>query len=380
MFDELFQFIRKWYNTDEVIPLHEPRFSDLDRKYVLDAIDSHYVSSIGQYVERFEGQLATYVGAKHAIVTVNGTAALQVALRLAGVNTDDEVITQPLTFIATANAITYNNAHPVFVDVDRKNMGLNPLALKAFLDEFAERNKDTVYNRSSNRRIAAIVPMHTFGHPCDMSGLMEVADEWAIPVVEDAAEAMGSFIEGSHCGTLGKMGVFSFNGNKTITCGGGGAIVTGDDRLAERAKHLTTTAKVAHAWEYVHNETGYNYRMPNLNAALAVAQLEQLERFLIDKRRLSSAYASFFNDVDWGDFILEPDACQSNYWLNAVVVLNEDLRNKLLRTSNAAGIMTRPVWRLLSDLALFKHCQTDSLKNSKWLQQRVVNLPSSARH
>lgn len=379
MFDELIQFIRNWYNTDHPIPLHEPRLGDLDREYVMAAMDSSYVSSVGEYVDRFEKQLASYVGAKHAVATVNGTAALQVALRLAGLKANDEVITQPLTFIATANAIVYNAAHPVFIDVDRRTLGLSPDALKAFLHEFGVRKNDSVYNRSSNRRIAAIVPMHTFGHPCHLKELVEVANGWGIPVIEDAAEAMGSVLNGRHCGTFGQFGIFSFNGNKTITSGGGGAIITSDAWLARQARHLTTTAKIPHPWEYIHDDIGYNFRMPNLNAALALAQLEQLDIFLADKRRLTEAYASFFGDIDWGELVLEPAECRSNYWLNAVIVSDEEQRNKLLTFSNEAGIMTRPIWRLMSDLVLFKYCQTDSLINCQWLQKRVVNLPSSVR-
>jgi perosamine synthetase len=379
MFKDLIQFIRDWYKTDGLIPLHEPRFSNLDRSYVMDAIDSTFVSSVGEYVDRFERNLASYVGAKRAVATVNGTAALQVALRLAGVANGDEVITQPLSFIATANAIIYNGAHPVFIDVDIETMGLSPEALGNFLDKFAEIRQDGVYNKFSNRRIAGILPMHTFGHPCKIKELIEQANSWDIPVVEDAAEAIGSINNGKHCGTFGKAGIFSFNGNKTITCGGGGAIVTSDEWFAEAAKHLTTTAKVPHPWEYIHDAVGYNFRMPNLNAALASAQLEQVEMFLADKRRLAEAYTAFFSDIDWGEFVLEPVDCRSNFWLNAVIVPDEEQRDKLLKVSNKAGVMTRPIWRLMSELALFKHCQTDSLINCKWLQKRVVNLPSSAR-
>ncbi|QTA93612.1 LegC family aminotransferase [Desulfonema magnum] len=379
MFEDLIQMIRSLYKTEGFIPLHEPRFSMLDQKYVLSAIESTFVSSVGEYVNRFEQDLAAYVGAKRAVVTVNGTAALQVALRFAGVKADNEVITQPLTFVATANAIVYNGAHPVFIDVDRETMGLGPDALKEFLDRFAEKRNGGIYNRLSKRRIAAIVPMHTFGHPCRMDALMEHANAWGIPIVEDAAEALGSFYNGKHCGTFGKMGIFSFNGNKTITCGGGGAIVTDDEALAARIKHITTTAKISHPWKYVHDEIGYNFRMPNLNAALACAQLEQLTGFLEDKRNLAKEYASFFSDRKWGEFVLEPKKCQSNYWLNALILSNKNRRDELLKMTNEYRVMTRPIWRLMSDLQMFQNCQTDSLKNSKWLQERVVNLPSSVR-
>jgi aminotransferase in exopolysaccharide biosynthesis len=345
----------------------------------MDAIDSTFVSSVGEYVDRFERNLASYVGAKRAVATVNGTAALQVALRLAGVKNGDEVITQPLSFIATANAIIYNGAHPVFIDVDIETMGLSPEALGKFLNKFAETRQDGVYNTYSNRRIAAILPMHTFGHPCRIKELIEQASSWDIPVVEDAAEAIGSLYNGKNCGTFGKVGIFSFNGNKTITCGGGGAIVTDDDALADHAKHLTTTAKVNHPWKYDHDDIGYNFRMPNLNAALACAQLEQLELFLEDKRCLATEYAVFFSKCDWGEYVTEPEHCKSNYWLNAVILANKKQRDELLELTNEADVMTRPLWKLMPQLKIYKFCQTDGLSNAKWLQDRIVNLPSSTR-
>jgi len=380
MFDDLFQLVRSHFGADAFIPLHEPRFSDLDKEYVADAIDSTFVSSVGAYVDRFEIELAEYVGAKRAIATVNGTSALQVTLRLVGVQTGDEVLTQALTFIATANSIAYNDAHPVFLDVDRDTMGLSPDAVRSFLEEHAEKRGGGVYNTVSGRRIAAIVPMHTFGHPVRIVELCALADEWGIPVVEDAAEALGSTCRSHSCGTFGHVGVFSFNGNKTITCGGGGAIVTNDEALADRAKHLTTTAKVPHRWEFEHDEIGYNYRMPNLNAALACAQLKQLDRLLADKRELACAYKKFFRSVDWSEYVDEPANCKSNFWLNAIILPDFELRNSFLETSNGARIMTRPVWKLMNELKMYSHCQCGPLENSKWLEKRVVNLPSSARN
>lgn len=379
MYKDLITFIRDWYQTDQFIPLHEPRFKEIDREYVLDAIDSTFVSSVGEYVNRFERDLAAYLGVKRAVVTVNGTAALQVALNLAGVKAGDEVITQPLTFVATANAIAYNNAGPIFIDVNRDTLGLCPDALEQFLDQNAEKRGTSAFNKTTGKRIAAMVPMHTFGHPCKMGQLIDLADQWNIPVVEDAAESIGSKILTRHCGTFGKAGVLSFNGNKTITCGGGGAIITNDDALADRAKHLTTTAKVNHPWEYVHDEVGYNYRMPNLNAALACAQLEQLDGILADKRMLANAYNAFFSEIDWCDFFKEPDGCTSNYWLNAVITLDKKQRDDLLKTTNDSGIMTRPIWQLMSDLEMYKECQKGDLKNARWLHDRIVNLPSSVR-
>jgi perosamine synthetase len=379
MYKDLIKFIRDWYQTDQFISLHEPRFKEIDREYVLDAIDSTFVSSVGEYVNRFERDLAAYLNIKRAVVTVNGTSALQVALRLAGVKAGDEVITQPLTFVATANAIAYNNASPIFIDVNRDTLGLCPDALELFLDQNVEKRGTNAFNKITGNRIAAMVPMHTFGHPCRMGRLIDIADQWNIPVVEDAAESIGSRILTRHCGAFGKAGVLSFNGNKTITCGGGGAIITNDDALADRAKHLTTTAKVNHRWEYVHDELGYNYRMPNLNAALACAQLEQLDVILSDKRELANAYNSFFSKTDWCDFFKEPDGCASNYWLNAVITSNKKQRDDLLKATNNAGVMTRPIWQLLSNLEMYKKCQKGDLKNARWLQDRIVNLPSSVR-
>lgn len=379
MYNHLIDFIRDWYQTKSVIPLHEPRFKERDRQYVLDAIDSTFVSSIGEYVNRFEKELAAYLGAEHAVVTVNGTAALQVALRLAGVGPNDEVITQPLTFVATANAIAYNHASPVFVDVGRDTLGLCPDALETFLDQNADKRERGAFNKKTGQRIAAIVPMHTFGHPCRMKQLLELADYWKVPVVEDAAESMGSRISTQHCATFGRMGVLSFNGNKTITCGGGGAIITNDKDLAKRAKHLTTTAKMDHKWAFSHDEIGYNYRMPNLNAALACAQLEQLEGILKDKRKLAHSYREFFKEIGWGEFFVEPEGTCSNYWLNAVITADKTHRDALLKATNDSGIMTRPVWQLMPDLSMYKNCQKGDLTTARGLSQRIVNLPSSAR-
>ena len=379
MYKNLIKFIRDWYQTDQFIPLHEPRFKEIDREYVLDAIDSTFVSSVGEYVNRFELEIARYLGAKRAVVTVNGTAALQVALRLAGVKEGDEIITQPLTFVATANAIVYNNATPLFIDVNEKTLGLCPDALEKFLNQNAEKRGTSTFNKITGKRISVMVPMHTFGHPCNMDQLLDLAAQWNITIVEDAAESLGSRILNRHCGTLGKLGILSFNGNKTITCGGGGAIITNDDVLAGRAKHLTTTAKVNHRWEYVHDEVGYNYRMPNLNAALACAQLEQLDEILSDKHDLANAYDAFFSNVEWCNFLKEPDGCTSNYWLNAVIMPDKKQRDELLNITNDSGVMTRPIWQLMSDLKIYKNCPKGDLKIARSLQDRVVNLPSSTR-
>jgi perosamine synthetase len=379
MYSDLITFIKDWYGTKAAIPLHEPRFTNIDKEYVLDAIDSTFVSSVGKYVDLFETRLAVYLGAGYATAAVNGTAALQVALKVAGVEAGDEVITQPLTFVATANAIAHNQAEPVFVDVDRQTLGLCPDALERFLDQKAQKKGPQTFNKNTGRKIAAIAPMHTLGHPCRMERLLELADHWNIQVIEDSAEALGSKISTQHCATFGTLGILSFNGNKTITCGGGGAIITEDKALAEKVKHLTTTARVAHQWNFFHDEIGYNYRLPNLNAALACSQMEQLDSILADKRKLAAAYESFFRESQWGQFVKEPKGCTSNYWLNAVVTSDLKQRDDVLKKTNESGIMTRPIWQLMSDLPMYRHCMKGDLKNSEWLFQRVVNLPSSAR-
>ncbi len=379
-FQKIITFVRSLYNTpDGTIPLHAPVFVGNERKYVLDAIDSTFVSSVGAYVDRFEELMCEITGAKHAVATVNGTAALQVALKLAGVCRDHLVITQPLTFVATCNAIRHCGADPVFVDVDRDTLGMSPEALADYLQTNCEARNDDAVDRETGRRIAACVPMHTFGHPCRIEEICEVCNEYGIPVVEDAAESLGSTRNCKHAGTFGLLGIYSFNGNKTVTCGGGGAIITDDDDLAKRAKHITTTAKIPHPYEYVHDEVAFNFRMPNLNAALACAQLEQLEAFIADKRTTAAAYAEFFETIDAVEFISEPEGCRSNYWLNAVLLENRTERNAFLETTNSSGIMTRPVWRLMNQLEMFNNCSCGPLDNAEWLEDRVVNLPSSVR-
>lgn len=380
MFEDVIQFIRSQFNASGVVYLHEPQFAGREKEYLLDCIDSTFVSSVGEYVDRFESMLADYTGAKYAVVTVNGTAALHVALKLAGVQSGDEVITQPLTFIATANAIAYCGATPCFVDVDRDTLGMSPVALRCFLETRTEKIAGTRrrVDRLTRRAITACVPMHTFGHPCRIDEIVTICQEYGIPVIEDAAESLGSFYKEQHTGTFGQMGVFSFNGNKTITCGGGGAIITDDESLARRAKHITTTAKIPHRWEFVHDEIGYNYRMPNLNAALACAQLEQINGFLKNKRELAEAYQAYFSTIGM-TFVVEPKEARSNYWLNAVILSDCEERDFFLQATNDAGIKTRPVWRLMNELEMFKDCPCGLLDNATWLEQRVVNIPSSVR-
>jgi degT/dnrJ/eryC1/strS aminotransferase len=373
---EIIDFIRKTFNTDKFIPLHEPRFIGNEKKYLNDCIDSTFVSSVGQYVDRFEKDFAKIVGSKYAVATVNGTSALHTSLILAGVKKDDEVITQPITFVATCNAISYIGAKPVFVDVDLDTMGLSPQALKNFLEVNCETIDNKCINKTTSRQVKACVPMHTFGHPCKIDEIKEICNAWHIELVEDAAESLGSYYKGGHTGTFGKVGAFSFNGNKIVTSGGGGAIVTDDENLAKRAKHITTTAKIPHTYEYVHDEAAYNYRLPNLNAALLVAQLEQLDKFLISKRDLADKYKEFFANRNI-KFVEEPKNAKSNYWLQTIIFDDVGQRDEFLEFSNKNGVMTRPIWRLMNELDMYRNCQKANLENAKFLEQRVVNIPSS---
>jgi perosamine synthetase len=375
---DIVNFVRALYQTSEFIPLHEPKFVGNEKTYVLDCIDSTFVSSVGKYVDRFEQLMAEYTGAKFAIATVNGTAALHTSLNLVGVKTGDEVITQPLSFVATCNAISYCGATPVFVDVDKETMGMSPESLREFLASNAINSSKGCINKSTGRKLAAVVPMHTFGLPCRIDEIAAVCMEFDISLVEDAAESLGSTYKGTHTGRFGALAAFSFNGNKTITTGGGGMIVTDDSELAKYAKHITTTAKQPHPYEFIHNEIGYNYRLPNINAALGCAQLEVLPRLLKSKRAISTEYAKFFSGTRF-NFIQEPINSHSNYWLNALVLEDKQERDAFLKDLNEAGVMSRPIWRLMNELPMFSGCQSTSLSNAKWLEERVVNIPSSAR-
>jgi len=372
---ELVAEIRAIYG-DGPIPLHRPVFEGHERRSLLECIDSNFVSSVGAKVTEFEERVAAFAGARYAVATVNGTAALHVALELAGVRVDEEVITQALTFVATCNAIRYTRAWPVFVDVDRDTLGLSPEALRAFLAGAVEIRNGQPFNRASGRRLAACVPMHTFGHPCRIAEIVAVCDEYRIPVVEDAAESLASTVGGRHTGTFGRLGTLSFNGNKLITTGGGGMILTDDDGLARRAKHLTTTAKIPHPYEFAHDEVGYNYRLPNLNAALGCAQMERLPEMLEIKARIAARYAAVLAERGWA-FVPAPAGTVSNHWLNAVRLDSLAERDAFLRATNAQGVMTRPVWRLMSRLPMYSGCQHDGLANASWLEERLVNLPSS---
>ena len=358
------------------IPLHRPVFEGNERQYLVDCIDSNFVSSVGEKVIEFEEKVAEFTGSKYAVATVNGTAALHVALELAGVARGDEVLSQSLTFIATCNAISYTGAHPVFVDVDLDTMGMSPAALLRFLETHAEKKNGQAFNRASGKRIAACVPMHTFGLPCRIEEIATICEEWGISLIEDAAESLGSYAGDRHTGTFGEMATLSFNGNKVITAGGGGMLITDSEELAKRAKYLTTTAKVPHPYEFVHDEIGYNYRMPNLNAALGCAQMERLDEFLAIKTQLADQWGAFFHDRDT-EFVRAINENNANHWLNAIILNSRSDRDEFLKVTNESGVMTRPIWTLMSKLPMFKDCQTDGLQNSLWLEDRVVNIPSS---
>jgi len=377
MYEDTIDFIRSVYRSKGVIPLHEPQFIGNEKKYLNECIDSTYVSSSGSFIDKLEDNIAKYTGAKYAVATSNGTSALHIAMLLANVTKNDEVVTQPITFVATCNTIRYCGAYPVFIDVDKDTMGLSPSSLQEFLDKNTTVIGQQCVNSNTGRIIKACVPMHSFGHPCRIDEIKEICDKYKISLIEDAAESLGSFYKGKHTGTFGQMGVISFNGNKIITAGGGGCIITNDEVLAKRAKHLSSTAKVPHKWEYIHDMIGYNYRMPNLNAALLVAQLENLENFLLNKRELAMTYKVFFADKEW-HFFEEPFQSKSNYWLNVIILKDKNQRDLFLDKANSKGVIIRPIWTLMNKLSMFKNSQCGELTNAEWLEERVVNLPSSS--
>lgn len=378
-YSKTIEFIKDLYGNQEFTPLAVPKFIGNEKKYLNECIDTTFVSSVGQFVDRFEKDMAAYTGAKRAVVCVSGTNALHMAMMLVGVERDDEVLTQALTFIATCNAISYIGAHPVFLDVDRSTMGLSPDSVKDWLAKNAEIRNGQCYNKNTNRRVKACVPMHTFGHPVRIEELAAICAEWHIELVEDSAESVGSKYKGIHTGLFGKVGALSFNGNKTITTGGGGMLLFMDQELGALAKHLTTQAKVPHRWEFKHDHIGYNYRMPNINAALGCAQLEHLDEYIADKRATAAAYAEYFKNVEGIDFFTEPENSFSNYWLNVVILPDHDKQLEFLQETNDNGVMTRPIWELMNRLPMFEHCQHDSLENTIWFADRVVNIPSSVR-
>lgn len=398
-------FIKSVYGNKEFTPLAVPVFAGNEKEYLNECIDTTFVSSVGKFVDRFEEDMAKYTGAKKAVVCVSGTNALHMSLMLAGVERDDEVLTQALTFIATCNALSYIGAHPVFLDVDKTTMGLSPDAMKEWLQANAEIRDNKIatkidiqshteyptlqyplepdtkacYNKTTGRRIKACVPMHTFGHPVRIEEIANLCKEWHIELVEDAAESIGSLYKGQHTGTFGRIGAISFNGNKTITTGGGGMLLFNDEELGKYAKHITTQAKVPHRWEFRHDHIGYNYRMPNINAALGCAQLENLDKYVASKRKVAAEYIEYFKNVDGIDFFAEPENTFSNYWLSAVVLKDKESQLAFLQETNDNGVMTRPIWELMNRLPMFENCQNDGLKNTIYFADRVVNIPSSVR-
>lgn len=376
-FQTTVDFIKEAFGTNDFIPLHIPNFDKTEKEYLIDCIESTFVSSVGQYVNDFENKMQQITGAKYAVATVNGTSALHLALHAINVGANDIVITQPLTFVATCNAIAYTGAEPAFVDVDEANMGMCPKALEIFLKEqcFIDSNGNCIHS-ISKKAVKACVPMHSFGFPCRIEEIVAICEEWNILVVEDAAESLGSYRNDKHTGTFGKFGIFSFNGNKIVTAGGGGCVVTNDEGLAKRLKHLSTTAKEPHKWEYSHLEVGFNYRMPNLNAALACAQLEKLDLFIDRKRNLARDYSSFFKNTDV-QFVMEEESSKANYWLNTVKLEDLDARNNFLDFTNSNGVMTRPAWALMTDLPMYSNALKGNLEESVRLANRLVNIPSS---
>ena len=371
-------FSREIYKED-LIPLHRPVFEGDEKKFLSECIDTNFVSSVGKRVDEFEEKIASFTGLKYAVATVNGTSALHIALKLLGVKEETEVITQSLTFVATCNSISYLNAVPTFVDVDIDTMGMSPSALELFLSENTVFKKGILFNKNSNRKISACLPMHTYGYPCRIKEIKKICKEWKIPLLEDCAESLGSFISKKHSGQFGEAGTLSFNGNKLITTGGGGMIITDNKKLANAAKHLTTTAKIPHRYEFIHNEIGYNYRLPNINAALGCAQIEKIEFFLRQKRILNNKWKKALDEFNL-NFLEALENSTSNNWLNTIVLNSGKDRDKFLKLTNKKGVMTRPTWELMSDLPMYKNCPRDNLSNSKFLRDRVVNLPSSVPH
>ena len=398
MYKKIIDFIKDLYSNQEFVPLAVPKFIGNEKKYLNECIDTTFVSSVGKFVDRFEDDMAAYTGAKRAVVCVSGTNALHMSLMLVGVKRDDEVLTQALTFIATCNALSYIGAHSVFIDVDRSTMGLSPDAMKEWLQKNAEVRKNTrineldkshdfafqedeyaCFNKNTGRRIKACVPMHTFGHPVRIEEIAALCKEWHIELVEDAAESIGSKYKGQHTGTFGKVGAISFNGNKTITTGGGGMMLFNDEEMGAYAKHITTQAKIPHRWEFRHDHIGYNYRMPNINAALGCAQLENLDAYVADKRATAAAYAEYFKNADGIEFFTEPENSFSNYWLNVVILPDHEKQLEFLQETNDNGVMTRPIWELMNRLPMFENCENDGLENTIFFADRVVNIPSSVR-
>lgn len=370
------EFVRDTYKTNEFIPLHSPKFDGNEKSYVMETIESTFVSSVGKFVDDFERKIEAYTGTAKAVATVNGTAALHAALYMADVQRGDLVITQALTFVATCNALYHMGAEPIFLDVSPVSLGLCPKAVDAFLEENAEVTDAGCIHKKTGRRIKAVVPMHTFGHPVELDELVTICLKWKITLVEDAAESLGSFYKGKHTGTIGDFGAVSFNGNKIITTGGGGMVLCKTQELGARTKHVTTTAKVPHPYEFFHDEPGFNYRMPNLNAALGCAQMEVIEQYLKQKRELAECYSEFFKGTGF-KFVTEPDYAQSNYWLNAIICPDKESREQVLTDTNRSGVMTRPIWQLMHRLPMFENAIRGDLTYSEFIEAHLINLPST---
>ncbi|MEZ9779170.1 LegC family aminotransferase [Vibrio cyclitrophicus] len=370
------EFVRDTYKTDEFIPLHAPTFNGNEKAYVMETIDSTFVSSVGKFVDDFERKIEAYTGTAKAVATVNGTAALHAALYMADVQRGDLVITQALTFVATCNALYHMGAEPIFVDVSPVSLGLCPKAVDSFLSEHAETTEAGCIHKQTGKRIKAVVPMHTFGHPVELDELVAVCLKWNLVLVEDAAESLGSFYKGKHTGTMGDVSAISFNGNKIITTGGGGMVLCKTEELGARTKHVTTTAKVPHPYEFFHDEPGFNYRMPNLNAALGCAQMEVIEQYLKQKRQLAKCYENLFSGTDF-QFVTEPDYAESNYWLNAIICPDKKSREEILAGTNSAGVMTRPIWQLMHRLPMFENAMRGDLTYSEFIEAHLINLPST---
>ena len=379
MNNKIIKFIKELYPNETPVSLHEPRFIGNEKKYLAECIDTTYVSYVGKFVTQFEDAIKKFTGAKHAIATANGTLALHMALILADVKSDDEVLTQTLTFVATANAVSYTGAKCIFIDSDKDTMGMCPDKLQEFLLNNCEQHDDGfTYNKKTKKKISVCIPMHVFGHPVKIDKIVDICNRYNILVIEDAAESLGSYYKNKHTGLYGEIGILSFNGNKVITTGGGGMIITNNDELAKRALHLTKTAKVSHPWEFIHDEVGYNYRLSNLNAAVGCAQMECIEQFLKNKRAIAEKYADFFKSINV-DFVKEPKDCKSNYWLNCILMKNKEERDSFLKVSNDNKVNTRPVWKLMHKLPMYKDCERTDLQTSEWFEDRIVNIPSSVR-
>ena len=378
-FEKLVTFIKDLYPEYEKVPLHAPVFLGNEKQYLSECIETTYVSYVGRFVEKFELEIQNFTKANYAIATVNGTSALHIALLMAGVESNDEVLTQALTFVATTNAIKYCNAEPVFIDSEREQLGMDPVVLSDFLYKNARIGDDGFcYNISTKRRIMACVPVHIFGHPSRTTEILSICNEFNIKVVEDAAEALGSYEGANHCGLKGDIGILSFNGNKLVTTGGGGMILTNDKELAERARHITTTARVIKQFDFFHDQLGYNYRMTNLNAAVGLAQMENISKVLSNKRKTAQLYADFCRDHEL-NFFEEKSGYTSNYWLNTIFLKDKTERDEFLQYSNSRGVMTRPAWTLMPDLPMYRNCQQSKLDVARDLADRIVNLPSSFR-